>query len=171
MKKKIKKAKVYKKKSSKAELPGEIDWGCLDYEKVNPAHWSAYLIFTVLILYIGTIIYFATLPATEITNPVITMNSALLHFLEFFVLTILLLTCVVLTFDWFDIRVAHIIAFTLAAGTELAQLFVPGRVAAWSDFFINISGIIVAWIFLIILLGILIVKGVGEYEQEYESWD
>ena len=169
MKKKInktKKDKTYKKKSSKIEQPGEID-----YEKVNSPKWYSYMLFSVLVLYIGMMIYFATLPANEITNPVITMNSALLHFLEFFILTILLLACVVLTFDWFNIKIAHIIAFILAAGTELAQLFIPGRVAAWSDFFINMSGIIVAWIVLIIVIGALLIKGMTEDEKEYGSWD
>jgi hypothetical protein len=101
-----------------------------------------YIYTIILILYIAGLIVGAVLPPKGIMATLGEYDK-IVHALEFFFLTILLLN----TFTQYRTKGAYIIAlvcaFALAFGSEYVQRFVPGRSYSYFDILADLSGIIV----------------------------
>jgi VanZ family protein len=93
-----------------------------------------------LLMYLVIMFWFAAIPGQDVPGP-IADNAKYLHFLEFFGLTILIGAL----FSYYDGRkflltCGVIFVTTVAALTELIQLWIPGRSCSITDFFVDLAG-------------------------------
>ena len=107
-----------------------------------------------LLIYISIMIGLALIPGNNLQNTIVPTFSGILHFLEFFGLTII----ASIAFALFDIKyffssLAGLIIF-MSSLTEGIQYFVPGRVFSGADFIVNIFGGLT--LILLMLLGYIL---------------
>ena len=107
-----------------------------------------------LLIYISIMIGLALIPGDNLQNTIIPTYSGILHFLEFFGLTII----AAITFALFNIKyffslLTSLIIF-MSGLTEGIQYFVPGRVFSGADFIVNIFGGLT--LILLMLLGAIV---------------
>jgi len=108
-------------------------------EKHNKLSWFFVIVIAIIIF------YFSSLPSEKIP-PFIGFNwqTTAYHFIIFFFLAFFLLPALVKGKKESLIFIAIIIAIMYALLDEFHQLFVSGRVCAFSDFLIDSSGILLA---------------------------
>lgn len=94
--------------------------------------WSLVAIYLISIFVISS---FSTLPA-QLSK----VNDKLIHFLEFFILALLLVLALIYSNIKYPYAIAIFIAICFAALDEFHQLFVLGRTASIFDFLADSSG-------------------------------
>jgi len=109
------------------------------------------ILFMSLIVYTGIIIYFAVLPGQNVDYAVITNNSVIWHFIEYFGLTLIaIITFMAIRMPYF-FTLTNIYCIIVAAFTEIIQLWVPGRSCSLTDFLVDVAGIGTIWIITFVL--------------------
>lgn len=104
-------------------------------EKYYKFSWLAVVLIGFAIFYLSSLSF---PPGPSITN----FYSMLYHFLAFFSLAFFLLPALIQGKNKSLIFIAIIMAIMYGLLDEIHQLFVPGRICAFSDFLINSAGIL-----------------------------
>lgn len=106
---------------------------------------------SIWIIYIIILLSLSLLPREIISSTGTGLLGKVLHFCFYTGLFILTLVCFIVLELKIPITLTIFFGMCLAIGTEILQLFIPGRNGTWSDTCINLSGLFIIPIIMIIL--------------------
>ena len=99
------------------------------------------LIFTtLLVVYLGVMIYFSLIPGDELIDTFIPKYSIILHFLEFIGLSLISILCLFLYDLKYPILYVSSLIIFMSILTESIQYFIPGRFFSVIDLAVNLVG-------------------------------
>lgn len=99
------------------------------------------LCFSIVAIYILSILILACLPGEQLPQDIPSNTSLYFHFIEYFVLTILLGVYLIIYTNYRPLITTFLIGTSLAIITEIIQIFVPGRCFGLDDIFANMAGL------------------------------
>jgi VanZ family protein len=131
-------------------------------------------LFTILIkavfyLYLLVLLIIAWTPGSALPSDLSVDSTLIFHYLEFFILAILAIPFVLVTFKSKVLLKYYGIGIGVAAITELVQNFIPGRGCGLDDFLTNIAGYFSITIILLILIELLFETLFVSPEEEMQN--
>ena len=136
-------------------------------KKIKEGNFISKILIGMSCVYILMIFILAWTPGNNLPDNLNDQSTTIFHFLEFIILSILIILLSTLVFKKRIILKFFLIGIGIAALTEFGQLFIQGRACSLNDFFADLAGYFIIPIIGCILLEFLMEKLTAKYLGEY----